>query len=88
MTSRSLKRRRVTYAYEMCPALESRFWGAIGLSVDYPSQITRIVLERLCTDYLRYRRTGTVNDKLEAWRALRRAQGWFSQMEGRCHGNS
>jgi hypothetical protein len=87
-TFRFLHRRRVLYGYQMCPMLESRFWGVVGLRCDYPSDIARIVLERLCADYLRYRRTGSVDDKLAAWRAVRACHGWFGQLEGRCHGLS
>jgi hypothetical protein len=82
-TSRSLKRRRIRYAYEMCPMLENNFWRVAGLSVDWPSNISRLLLDELATDYLRYRRTGSVADKLAAWRALRRSEGWFSQLTGR-----
>jgi hypothetical protein len=83
-----MTRRRIRYGYQMCPMLESRFWGVVGLRCDYPSEIARIVLERLCADYLRYRRTGSVTDKLAAWRALRRCQGWFEQLGGNRYGLS
>jgi hypothetical protein len=89
MRPRSLPRRRIRYAYEMCPMLERQQCWAIDLRCQYPSQIAKYLLQAFLTDYNTFKRTGSTKDRLRAWRALRTAHAWFCQLtEGNRHGLS
>jgi hypothetical protein len=83
MTARQYLAACEPYGYLADPRLDARFWIVVGLRYNFDSQIAKHLLQALCERYIAFQRSRSTTDRLRAWRAVRRCQGWFSQLTGR-----